>query len=131
MASSMASAMASADTTAAPSGEPGKPMGTCNKKPDSQCEEYLGAIPLGAEDSCKMLSGVFSKDIKTCSTDKMVGVCKTEYSNYVYYKYAIVPDGGWKQYCEQLRFGKWTASAAATTAGSAAVKPAAKPAGKK
>ncbi len=89
LAAALASAMgapASSSTTTAASGatgggaaKAGEFVGSCTDKESNICNEFLGALPLGAEDSCKMLNGVFSKTTR-CPTDKLgssplAGIC--------------------------------------------------------
>lgn len=78
LASAMATPSASATTNSAPAA-PGGFVGSCTDKESHICNEYTGALPLGAEDSCKLLNGVFSKT-DHCPTDKMdksplAGIC--------------------------------------------------------
>lgn len=122
---------------AAPGGE--RPvLGSCNDKSSGMCKEYLGVLPLLAEDLCKGLEGkgVLTKGSTPCSRDKLVGTCeiKGDEASELWYYYAqagITADMN-KMGCEIV--GKWTpASKAAAAASGAASAPAstgaAKPAG--
>lgn len=89
LAAALASAMGAPPPSSASSGagggagaaaaKPGEFVGSCTDNESKICNEFSGALPMGAEDSCKMLNGVFSKTAR-CPTDKMgtsplAGIC--------------------------------------------------------
>lgn len=84
LASAMGAPSSSSTTTGATAAgggaaKAGEFVGSCTDKESNICNEFLGALPLGAEDSCKMLNGVFSKTAR-CPTDKLgtsplAGIC--------------------------------------------------------
>ena len=144
----LASALASA--LAAPSSAPtlnsapaaaggGGIVATCNKKDDGKCTETLGATGLGADESCKMLGGVYTKGSTPCAKENLLGTCtRTDASSGLndvdyYYKHSGADADIMKSLCEEVMSGKWAAPAGGAGAGKAAApaKPAAPPAKKK
>jgi hypothetical protein len=77
---SSAFAQASTPSAAAPAvAAPGGFVGSCTDKESFLCNEWSGALPMGSEDSCKMMNGAFSKTDR-CPTDKLgksplAGIC--------------------------------------------------------
>jgi hypothetical protein len=143
---SASGAAAAASGSAAPGGDKGAVYGSCVDKSSSICKEYIGALPLLAEDMCKGIEGkgVLTKGNVPCSHDNLTGTCDimnegTGERIYYYKQPDVTPEMN-KTVCELL--GKWTPAAktAASAAPSAApasappAKPAsapAKPAGAK
>lgn len=136
----LASALASA--LAAPSSAPtlnsapaaaaggGGVVATCNKKDDGKCTETLGATGLGADESCKMLGGVYTKGSTPCAKENLLGTCtRTDASSGLndvdyYYKHSGADADIMKSLCEEVMSGKWAAAAPAAGAGKAAAPPA-------
>ncbi len=154
LASALASAMASSMASAAASGggaagggapaKPGEFVGSCLDKESRICNEFLGALPLGAEDSCKLLNGTFSKTNR-CPTDKLdnaplAGICtiKAEGDDRVKKSHSYQVDKttvkataeAAKSMCD-VQSGTFAAAAAGSAPAGGGSAPAAKAAGPK
>lgn len=79
LASAIAQGSAPSGAPAAAAAAPGGFVGSCTDKESFLCNAWTGALPLGSEDSCKVMNGVFSKTDR-CPTDKLgksalAGIC--------------------------------------------------------
>lgn len=131
LASALASALAAPSSAPTLNSAPAAAAGggisaTCNKKDDGKCTETLGAPGLGAEDSCKMLGGVYTKGNTPCAKENLLGTCTradaTSGLNDIdyYYKHSGADADIMKSLCEEVMSGKWAAAAPAAGKGSAA-----------
>jgi hypothetical protein len=147
----LASALSAAMATAAPpaagsgaarAGSEQALMGSCLDKPTGYCKEFLGILPMVAEEFCKKGdTSVLRKGATPCPREGYVGVCETKIAEGSERFYSYKSDSetfaqaveSAKMRCALLPDNVWTAAPApaAAAATPATKKPAAAPSAKK
>lgn len=137
LAAALASAMnappsATSAGTGAPGAAPGAISATCNNKGDAVCTETMGAPGMGAENSCTVLGGVYTKGPTPCPRENVVGTCAqvdatSGLNDLRYYYKGAASAADLKTLCEGVMSGVWAAAPAKAAPSAPAKAAAAKP----